>query len=266
MVKVNNVNVGRCGHGEEGVGSRGGKKGKGKQVPRSEASSDKFISVKGAANYEDWTKKKRKIAPRHRVDLSDMGKHMLATQSSSTKCLPHGCFLTNMFQYFEISFSGPSDHIGIDKIYNQNTFKRMGFSRNEDGELIRGGQEEESENSEEEDEEGNEPEGMDEDEKNVEEIQRELKFKKRQEIEYEGQSSVDMAQLIARIITMQSQFNSRVDDIDGKLHNRLDAIDDKTVYIQNWNKRSIFRVSRLHKIEAKDLGDQGITKKKRSSH
>ncbi|KAI5675909.1 hypothetical protein M9H77_06859 [Catharanthus roseus] len=26
--------------------------------------------------------------------------HMLATQTSSTKCLPYGCFLTKFFQYF----------------------------------------------------------------------------------------------------------------------------------------------------------------------
>ncbi|KAI5666959.1 hypothetical protein M9H77_16812 [Catharanthus roseus] len=46
MVKTKNANVGREGHGEE---------------------------VQAAANYKDWTKKKRKIAPGHRVDLSDMG-------------------------------------------------------------------------------------------------------------------------------------------------------------------------------------------------
>ncbi|KAI5663520.1 hypothetical protein M9H77_22843 [Catharanthus roseus] len=109
---------------------------KGKQAGRSETPLDKFISVQAAANYEDWTKKKRKIAPRHRVNLSDMGEHMLATQSSSTKCLPYGCFLTKVFQHFKITFFGPNDHIGISKIYNQNTFNRMGFSRNEDGLLI----------------------------------------------------------------------------------------------------------------------------------
>ncbi|KAI5678317.1 hypothetical protein M9H77_09267 [Catharanthus roseus] len=85
--------------------------------------------------------------------------YVLATQSSSTKCLPYGCFLT----------------------------KVMGFSRNEDGKLIRGGQEEESENSEEEEEEqeeeeGNEPEGTDEDEQNVEEIQRELRYNEEEKI------------------------------------------------------------------------------------
>ncbi|KAI5659233.1 hypothetical protein M9H77_28026 [Catharanthus roseus] len=65
-----------------------------------------------------------------------------------------------VFQYFKITFFGPSDHIGIGKIYNRKNFKRMGFSRNEDGEYIRGGEEEESENSKDEEEEGNEPRGM----------------------------------------------------------------------------------------------------------
>ncbi|KAI5672719.1 hypothetical protein M9H77_13083 [Catharanthus roseus] len=70
--------------------------------------------------------------------------HILATQSSLIKCLPYGHFLTKVFQHFKITFFGPNDHIRICKIYNQNTFKRMGFSRNEDGRLIRGGQEEDS--------------------------------------------------------------------------------------------------------------------------
>ncbi|KAI5671372.1 hypothetical protein M9H77_11736 [Catharanthus roseus] len=281
----------REGHGEAGGSSRGSKKGKGKQVARSETPLDKFISVQAAANYEDWTQKKRKIAPGHRVDLSDMGgmeiipalfhdigwgyllivnelfypmmlyefysnqqrgcaftqknkkcfdpslynekrfeeiftkrimlkrsedrtidkhdaygrilhhiisnivipnvgdksyitnmhsfvmlamhehrkinfgyiamEHMLATQSSSTKCCPTVVFLPRCSNIFKITYFGPNDHIGIGKIYNQNTFKRMGFSRNEDRRLIRGGQEEDSENcKEEEEDEGNEPENM----------------------------------------------------------------------------------------------------------
>ncbi|KAI5681098.1 hypothetical protein M9H77_02325 [Catharanthus roseus] len=309
MVKTKNANVGKEGHGEAGGSSRGGKKGKGKQVARSKTSLDKFISVQAATNYEDWTQKKRKIAPGHRVDLSDMGgikiilalfydfgwgsllivnesfypmilyefyanlqrgktqsggnvitsrvngknivfddkllnsiletpedgmcfyiknkkffdpnlysekrilnhiisnivipnvghkssitnmhsfvmlamheyikmnfgyiatEHMLATQSSSTKCFPYGYFLTKVFQHFKITFFGPNDHIGIGEIYNQNIFKRMGFSRNEDGGLIRGSQEKDSENSkEEEEDEGNEPKNMAKDETNEEKI------------------------------------------------------------------------------------------------
>ncbi|KAI5664536.1 hypothetical protein M9H77_23859 [Catharanthus roseus] len=212
------------------------KRGKSKQVARSETPLDKFISLQAAANYEDWTKKKRKIAPRHRFDLLDMRgmeiipalfhdigwgsllimnelfylmmlfefyanlqrgrtqsggnvvtsrrfeeiftkgivlkrsedrtvdkfdaygrilhhiisnivipnvghkssitdmhsfamlakhehrkmnfgyisiEHMLATQSSSTKCLPYGCFLTQVFQHFYILLFRPNEHIRI---------------------------------------------------------------------------------------------------------------------------------------------------------
>ncbi|KAI5675590.1 hypothetical protein M9H77_06540 [Catharanthus roseus] len=116
---------------------------------------------------------------------------------------------------------------------------------NEEGQLVRGGQDE----SDEEDEEDDDDEEQ-----------------KRQERMEEGQSSVDMAQLTTRIITMQLQLNSRLDDIDRKLHNRLDDNDDKIVDIQNRNKRNIFGVLTLHYIEVKDLCDQGIMKKKRSSH
>ncbi|KAI5663319.1 hypothetical protein M9H77_22642 [Catharanthus roseus] len=302
MVKKKNANVG---HSEAGESSRGGKKENRKQVARSETPLDKFISVQAAANYEAWTQKKRKIAPRHLVDLSDMGgmeiipalfhdiswgsllivnepfypmmlyefyanlqrgrnqfgrnaitsrvngknilvddkllnsiletpedrmrfytknkkyfdqnpysekrfeeiltkgivlkrsedrttakldaygrilrhiisnivipnvghkssirnmhsfimlamheyrkinfgyiviEHMLAAQSSSTKCLPYGCFFTKIFQHFEINLVGVGDHIGPGKIYNQNTFKRMGFKRTDEGLFKRGGQ------------------------------------------------------------------------------------------------------------------------------
>ncbi|KAI5664092.1 hypothetical protein M9H77_23415 [Catharanthus roseus] len=92
--------------------------------------------------------------------------HMLGTQSSSAKCLPYGCFLIEVFQHFKITFFGPNDHVVIGKIYNQNTFKRMGFSRNKNGKLIKGGQEVDSEKEEE--EEGNEPEDVDEEESDLE--------------------------------------------------------------------------------------------------
>ncbi|KAI5682795.1 hypothetical protein M9H77_04023 [Catharanthus roseus] len=170
-----------------------------------------------------------------KINFGDIAiEHMLATQSSSTKCFPYGCFLTKVFQHFKITFFGPNDHIGIRKIYNQNTFKRMGFSRNEDGGLVRGGQEKDSENSEEEeDDEGNEPENMDEDETNEKEIRREMRSKRSQEKVEEGSSLVDTGQLMARIIAMQSQLNGRLDDIDGNIQNRLDDLDDKIVDIQN---------------------------------
>ncbi|KAI5652923.1 hypothetical protein M9H77_30110 [Catharanthus roseus] len=63
--------------------------------------------------------------------------HMLATQSSSTKCFPYGCFITKIFEHFEINLIGVDDHIGPSKIYNQNTFKRMEFERTDKGLFIR---------------------------------------------------------------------------------------------------------------------------------
>ncbi|KAI5650444.1 hypothetical protein M9H77_36449 [Catharanthus roseus] len=56
------------------------------------------------------------------------------------RCLPYGCFITKIFQYFVINLVRVGDHVGPGKIYNQHTFKRMGFERNDEGLLIRGGQ------------------------------------------------------------------------------------------------------------------------------
>ncbi|KAI5668065.1 hypothetical protein M9H77_17918 [Catharanthus roseus] len=115
--------------------------------------------------------------------------HMLATQSSSNKCLPYGCFITKIFQHFVINFVGVGFQIGPAKIYNQNTFKRMGFKRNYEGLLIRGGQQGSDDNDEEDngDEgEGNEPE-------------------------------IDTAQILDRIAAMQAQLNDRLDDINDKI-------------------------------------------------
>ncbi|KAI5653388.1 hypothetical protein M9H77_30575 [Catharanthus roseus] len=90
--------------------------------------------------------------------------HMLAIQSSSTKYLPYGCFITKIFQHFEINLVGVGDHIGPGKICNQNTFKRMGFERTDEGLFIRGGQQGSDDDDDEEDngdeEKGNEPESM----------------------------------------------------------------------------------------------------------
>ncbi|KAI5654585.1 hypothetical protein M9H77_31772 [Catharanthus roseus] len=74
MVKVKNANVGREENCEEGGSNRDGKIGKrkGKGVATKVRLPERFISVKEAANFEEWTRKKRKIAPGHRVDISDM--------------------------------------------------------------------------------------------------------------------------------------------------------------------------------------------------
>ncbi|KAI5650214.1 hypothetical protein M9H77_36219 [Catharanthus roseus] len=58
--------------------------------------------------------------------------HMLATQSSSTKCFPYGCFLTKIFPHFVLNLVGVGDHIGPRKIYNQHTFTMMDESDEED--------------------------------------------------------------------------------------------------------------------------------------
>ncbi|KAI5681551.1 hypothetical protein M9H77_02779 [Catharanthus roseus] len=71
MVKVKNANVGRGENVEEGGSSRG-TVGKGKRVPSKVRAPERFISVKEARNFEEWTRKRRKIAPGHRVDLNDM--------------------------------------------------------------------------------------------------------------------------------------------------------------------------------------------------
>ncbi|KAI5671446.1 hypothetical protein M9H77_11810 [Catharanthus roseus] len=100
-----NANIGRGENFEEGGSSRG--RGKGKRVPSRVRAPDILISLKEATNFEKWTRNRRKIDPGHRVDLND-------TQVG--------------------------DHIRPGKIYNQHTFKRMGFERNEERLLVSGGQ------------------------------------------------------------------------------------------------------------------------------
>ncbi|KAI5653171.1 hypothetical protein M9H77_30358 [Catharanthus roseus] len=100
------------------------------------------------------------------------------------------------------------DHIGVGKIYNKYMFKRMGFSRNEEGMLS------------DEDDEGNEgQEAMNvDDEKSEEEpkeetFRRETRQKKRQE-RVEGQASGSLSQLMDMIAFMQASMNSRFDALD----------------------------------------------------
>ncbi|KAI5676006.1 hypothetical protein M9H77_06956 [Catharanthus roseus] len=120
--------------------------------------------------------------------------HMLTTDTSSTKCLSYGCFLTKVFQYFVLNLVGVGDHIGVGKIYDEYTFTRMGFSKKEEGMFVRGGQDDNDENNE--DDKGNEgQEAIDVNEEESEEepeeetFGREMRQKKRQERVEEGQSS-----------------------------------------------------------------------------
>ncbi|KAI5667197.1 hypothetical protein M9H77_17050 [Catharanthus roseus] len=220
MVKTKNANVGQGQNLEEGGSSR--EKGKAKGVPSGVRVPEvripnRFISAKEAASFEEWTRNRRKIASGHRVDLNDMQalhehrrmnfgymtiEHMLATQSSSTKCLPYGCFITKIFQYFVINLVGISGHIGHGKIYNQQTFKRMGFERNDEGGFIRGGQDQSDSEEEDDDEE--------QDKMHVSEEERDS------ETEFDA-------------------FDGRFEVLDGKvsdIQERLDALDNKITDIQ----------------------------------
>ncbi|KAI5663975.1 hypothetical protein M9H77_23298 [Catharanthus roseus] len=190
--------------------------------------------------------------------------HMLATQSSSTKCLPYGCFLTKVFQHFKITFFGPNDHIGIGKIYNQNNLKRMGFPRNEDGRLIRGGQEKDSKNSkneEEEEEEGNEPEEND-SEMEVERIRGETIRKKRQERTKEGSSSGSMNQVMEMIASLQTSICTRLDALDSKMSD----IQERFMRFKAREQKKHLLSLKATLLEVKDLGDKGKIKEKRSSY
>ncbi|KAI5652676.1 hypothetical protein M9H77_29863 [Catharanthus roseus] len=134
--------------------------------------------------------------------------HMLATQSSSTKCLPYGYFITKIFQYFVINLVGIGDHIGHGKIYNQQTFKRIGFERNNEGGFIRGGQDQgdsEEEDDDEEQEEMHVSEEESDSETEVERIRRETRRKKRQERPEEGLSSGSISQVMDMIASLQNK-------------------------------------------------------------
>ncbi|KAI5656745.1 hypothetical protein M9H77_25538 [Catharanthus roseus] len=394
MVKTKNAQVGQGQNPEEGGTSRG--KGKGKRVPSGTGAfaaraSERFISVKEAARFEEWTRNRRKIAPGHRVDLHDMQgmeaiphlfeiigwipllivnelyyvdmiykfyanlhkgriervdnvphqwtvtriggrdiafdyrlerrfeeiftrgevlkrhddrnvnkldaygrllhhmisniiipnvghkssitnmhafvmlalhehrrmnfgymaiEHMLATQSSSTKCLPYGCFITKILQHFVINLVGIGDHTGHGKIYTQHTFKRMGFEKDEDGTFIQGGQDDDDndEKDDDEDQEDMDMEEEDSDEETEVEIQRrETRQKKRQERTEEGSSSGSMSHLMDMITSLQTSINTRFDAFDGRfevldgkvsnIQERLDALDQKMTDTQERVKR-----------------------------
>ncbi|KAI5652373.1 hypothetical protein M9H77_29560 [Catharanthus roseus] len=345
MVKVKNINIGREENYEEGGSSRGGRtgKGKGKRVTTEVRLPERFISVKEAANFEEWTRKRRKIAPGHGVDLSDMEdyipkqkrfdpdpygerrfeelfskgevlkrhddknvnkldacgrllhhmisniiipnvghkysitnmhsfvmlalhkhrrmnigfiaiKHILATQTSSTKCLPHGCFLTKGFQYFVLNLIGVGDHIGVRKIYKKHTFKRMGFSRNEDGMLVRGEQDDNDESDE--DDEGNEAqEAMNVDEKESEEepeeetFRKEMRQKKRQERAEEGQSSGSMSQLMEMVASRQTSMNSHFDALHGKISNIQEMMYKRSLKGNVQRRKKSLKTTRLYEDE-----------------
>ncbi|KAI5677469.1 hypothetical protein M9H77_08419 [Catharanthus roseus] len=176
--------------------------------------------------------------------------HMLATQSSSTKCLPYGCFITKILQHFVINLVGIGDHIGHGKIYTQQTFKRMGFEKDEDGTFIRGEQDDDD-NDEEDDDEDQEDMDMEEEdsdeEMEVEVQRRETRQKKRQERTEEGSSLGSMSHLMDMIASLQTSMNTRFDAFDGRfevldgkvsnIQERLDTLDQKMTDTQERVKR-----------------------------
>ncbi|KAI5672314.1 hypothetical protein M9H77_12678 [Catharanthus roseus] len=108
MMKVKNANVGREENYEEGGSSRGGRtgkgKGKGKRVATEVRLPERFISVKEAANFEEWTRKKRKIVPGYRVDLSDMEGEVLKRHDdrNANKLDAYGRLLHHMISHIII--------------------------------------------------------------------------------------------------------------------------------------------------------------------
>ncbi|KAI5667583.1 hypothetical protein M9H77_17436 [Catharanthus roseus] len=194
MVKVKNVNGARGETYEEGGSRRGGRsgKGKGKKVANEVGLPERFISVKEAANFEEWTKKKERLL---------QGTELIY-------------LIWKVIQYFLLNLVGISDHISIWKIYSKHTFKRMGFSGNEEDD-------ESDEEEEEEDDEGqdamNVDEEVSEEEPEEETFKREIRQKKRQERVEEGQSPGGMSQLIEIMASMQASINYLFDALDGKI-------------------------------------------------
>ncbi|KAI5659309.1 hypothetical protein M9H77_28102 [Catharanthus roseus] len=220
MVKVKNANVGRGKNVEEGGSSRG-RTGKGKRVASGVRALERFISVKEAANFKEWTRKRTKIAPGHRVDLSDMeGMEIIPDLFNDISWRPlltvnelerrfeeiftkgevlkrhddinvskldaYGRLMHHMISNIIIPNVGHNDLIGAGKIYNKHTFKIMGFEKNEEGMLVRGGQDESDEDDEDnEGNEGQEEKNIDEEESKTEQeeetFRRELRQKRRQE-------------------------------------------------------------------------------------
>ncbi|KAI5672333.1 hypothetical protein M9H77_12697 [Catharanthus roseus] len=168
MVKVKNANVGREENYEEGGSSRGGRtgKGKGKRVATEVRLPEGFISFKEAANFEEWTRKRRKIAPGHRVDLFDIeGMEIIPNLYED---IGWGPLLTvNELYYLEIIYEFYSNlHKG--RVQKQGNITYQWVTSRVGGILVRGGQDDNDE-SDEDDEENEEQEAMNVDEEESEE-------------------------------------------------------------------------------------------------
>ncbi|KAI5663661.1 hypothetical protein M9H77_22984 [Catharanthus roseus] len=146
MVKVKITNVGREENYEERGSSIGGRtrKGKGKTVATKVRLLERLlhhmisnIIIPNIGHKSSITNMHSFVMlalHEHRsINFGYMAiEHMLAAQTSSTKYLSYGCFRTKVFQYFFLNLVGVGNHIGVGNIYNKCTFKKMGFSRNEE--------------------------------------------------------------------------------------------------------------------------------------
>ncbi|KAI5673483.1 hypothetical protein M9H77_13847 [Catharanthus roseus] len=200
---------------------------KGKRVSYGVRATDGFIYVNEAANFEEWTRNIRKIAPGYRVHLSDM--QSIKTITNLFNMIGWVPLLTvNELFYLEMIYEFYANfHKGrIERVKNiphQWVLSRFG---GRDIAFDDRRAQDDSDEDDDNDDKNEEQEGMnvDEEESDTEQEEethrKELRRKKRQE-------------------RTEGRFIFR---------------------------RSIFGVLRLHYIEAKDLGNQGIMKKKRSSH
>ncbi|KAI5659338.1 hypothetical protein M9H77_28131 [Catharanthus roseus] len=268
MVKTKNAQVCQGQNPEEGGTSRG--KGKGKRVPsgtRTSAArvsrvSERFISVKEAARFEEWTRNRRKIAPGHRVDLHDM---------QGMEAIPHlfeiigwiPLLIENEFWIYGYRTYASctiflNEMLVVWLLYHKNPptlcdqfgWDGMGFEKDDDGTFIRGGQDvdDSDEEDDDDDQEDMDIEEEDSDEETEVEIQRrETRQKKRQERTEEGSSSGSMSHLMDMIASLQTSMNTRFDAFDGRfealdgkvsnIQERLDTLDQKMTDTQEWVKR-----------------------------
>ncbi|KAI5654371.1 hypothetical protein M9H77_31558 [Catharanthus roseus] len=186
---------------------------------------------------------------------------------SPTKCFPYGCILIKVFIYFVLSLVGVSDYIGVGKIYNRHTIKRMGFSRNEEGMLVEYGQDDNDESDE--DDKGNEGQeamNMDKEESKeeleVETFRREMRQKKRQERVEEGQVSGSMSQLMDMIASLQASMNSRFDALDGKISYIQERICKKNKRCTKGVSREIYKRSKRSLKTTRFYKDEVIKSKR----
>ncbi|KAI5671565.1 hypothetical protein M9H77_11929 [Catharanthus roseus] len=179
--------------------SRGRRKGK--RVPSRVRAPDRFIPVKEATNFEEWTKKRRKIVLGHRVELNDIeGMEIIPNLFNNIGWIPllivNELFYPEMiYEFYANLYKGRVERVG--NIPHQWVLSRIGGrdnafdNRNKEGQLVGGVQDksDDDEDDNEEQEEMNIDEKESDSEPEEETHRREIRQKKRQEREYEGHGS-----------------------------------------------------------------------------